>query len=77
MSDGGATSFVQVGEDDMAAYADRRATEVDLSIDEPFKAGVLENLMALQGHARRMGAALQAVASVADDARETAAAPLR
>ena len=52
-------SLVQVREDDMAAYMDQRAAEVDLIIAEPFKSGVIENLIALQGHARRMEAALQ------------------
>jgi len=54
-----AESFLNLGETDLAAFADARAAEIDLTIAEAFRADVLENLKALQAHAQRMNAALQ------------------
>jgi hypothetical protein len=54
-----AESFLQIDEADLSAYADARAAELDLVIAAPFRPSVLENLTALQRHARRVSAALQ------------------
>ncbi len=52
-------NFIGLGEADLADYADARAAEIDLAIAEPFRRDVLENLVALQGHAQLLVAALQ------------------
>jgi hypothetical protein len=59
----GTKSFLTLGEADLAAYADARAADIDLVIAEPFRLDVLENLVALQGHAQRLATALQSSAA--------------
>jgi len=54
-----AESFLQIDEADLSAYADARAAEMGLIIPAAFRPSVLENLTALQAHARRVSAALQ------------------
>jgi hypothetical protein len=55
-----ALSSVEFLEADLEAIADLAADERgDLVIPEPFRADVTENLLVLQGHARRLSAALQ------------------
>jgi hypothetical protein len=53
-----AERFLQTDEADLPAYADTRADEMDLTIAAAFQPSVLENLTALQAHARRVSAAL-------------------
>jgi len=69
MSRIGAESFLQVDEADLPAYADARAAEMDLIIAAPFRRSVLENLTALQAHARRVNAALRDVNAAPLEAR--------
>jgi len=52
-------SFLTLGEADLAAFAEARAAEINLVIAAAFRTDVLENLSALQAHARRVDAALQ------------------
>ncbi len=54
-----AESFLQIAAADLSEYADARAAELDLIIAAPFRPNVLENLTALQAHARRVNTALQ------------------
>jgi hypothetical protein len=65
-----AESFLQIDEADLSAYADARAAEIDLVIAASFRPCVLENLSALQTHARRVSAALQDLDAVPLEARQ-------
>jgi hypothetical protein len=65
-----AESFLQIDEADLCAYADTRAAELDLIIAAPFRPSVLENLTALQLHARRVSAALHEPDAGPAEARE-------
>lgn len=62
MSRVGPKSFLQIDEADLSIYADARAAEIVLTIAAPFQPGVLENLIALQAHGRRVSAALEDLA---------------
>jgi hypothetical protein len=66
-----AESFLQIDEADLSAYADARAADLDLIIAAPFRLSVLENLAALQLHARRVSAALQDLDAAPTKARGT------
>jgi hypothetical protein len=63
-------SFIKVDEADMSDYADARAAEMELVIAAPFRRTVLENLIALQAHARRVSAALEDLDAPPAEARE-------
>jgi hypothetical protein len=63
-------SFIRVDEADLSDYAEARAAEMELIIATPFRRTVLENLTALQAHARRVSAALDGLDGAPAEARE-------
>ncbi len=63
-------SFLQIDEAVIPQYADARASELDLNISASFRPSVLENLAALQAHARRVDAALHDLDVAPTEARQ-------
>jgi len=63
-------SFLQIEEACLSTYVDARAAELDLAIPAPFRPTVLENLTAIQSHARRVSAALQDLDAAPVEARK-------
>jgi len=65
-----ADNFLQIDEAGLSDYADACGAEMELMIAAPFRASVLENLTALQVHARRVSAALQDLNTASAEARQ-------
>lgn len=66
-------AFLDLSEDEVAAYADQRAAALGLTLPEPTLAGVAENLALLRAQTALLVAALF-VAAMGDEPGDTPAA---